>query len=297
MKNQIIFLSLILLVGQSFAAMTFVPPKLNPKRTALVVVIHGCLQSAEAMALGTGWNLIAERENLVVLYPQVPSGTNMIGCWNWYLPENQRADSGQLKNLRDQIQAVKKSLQIESASTFLVGISSGGATVSGLMACYPSDFAAGAVHSGPSYGLAKNIQEAEKVLKEGPSSVNSDGTLPCHPQKFVGDLIVVQGLADQVVHPGHADRLVTDFLPGSKPLKALEKTENGLSFSATNYFIQGKRRGRVILVKDLPHAWSGFNLNQRYPDQTQLPFFSSKGPSATNWIWEFFKTSELVKRE
>lgn len=305
MKQKITLGILLLLCHQAFGLMTYVPLKFDSKNTSVVVVIHGCLQTPESMALGSGWNQIADKENIVVVYPQIPAGSNMIGCWNWFMPENQRADSGQLREVYDQIKKFKETLKIQKAPTFLAGISSGGATVAGLIACFPNDFKAAAIHSGPSYGLARNLQEGEKVLKEGPSAAPAVSDLPCKPQQFEGSLIVLQGTADQTVHPQHVDRLIADFLPGSKPVKALEKTENGLSYTMTNHFVKGQRRGRTILIKDLPHAWSGFNLNLKYPEllgpqgkfPTQLPFFSAQGPSATDWMWEFFETSKLVNRE
>ena len=61
--------------------------------------------------------------------------------------------------------------------------------------------------------------------------------------------------------------------------------------------MEKKIKAQTILIKDFGHEWSGSNLNQRHglvPNPlltTKIPFFSSKGPSATNLAWEFFKES------
>ncbi len=265
----------------------------------MIVVIHGCLQSAESMALGSGWNQIAEKNNLVVFYPQAPEGSNPVGCWNWFLPENQRADSGQLKNIMDEIASLKKMLQIEKAPLYATGISSGAATVAGLLACYPHDFSAAALHSGPSYGLAQSYLEGEKILKEGPPDTKATSSF-CHPRDFSGSLLVIQGSADKVVNPKNAQRIMTDFIGTSSSATAKPMPEeNGLKFS-TSFYERGSTRGQLVMIEGLPHAWSGFAGNLKYAQfvgpgrpfgPTQIPFFSEQGPSATNMIWDFFDSS------
>lgn len=241
------------------AALVYTPASFQPKTARVVVVIHGCLQSAEIMSLGTGWNAIAERENLAIIYPQVPAGSNPIHCWSWYLPENQRRDSGQLSFLMQEINTAVRRLRLRSPEIFVTGISSGAAMVSGLLACYPEAFKGGAVHSGPSYGLAQNLADGAGVLKDGPPAGNAS-PLPCEPSRFDGKLLVIQGLADQVVHPRNAMRVIADF---------------------------SNARSRLLEVEGLGHAWAGYP-----PAPKRLspppPFFSEQGPDATQVMWNFF---------
>lgn len=76
------------------AALIYLPPNFKPETAKVVVVIHGCLQSAEVMALATGWDRIADRENLAIYYPQVPADSDSNDCWGWFWPKNQKAESG-----------------------------------------------------------------------------------------------------------------------------------------------------------------------------------------------------------
>lgn len=277
------------------ASLLFVPSHLDAKRAKIVVVIHGCLQSAESMALGTGWNQIAELNNLVIIYPQVPEGSNPLSCWSWYLPENQRSDSGQLKTVFEEIKSVQRLLKLKNPDVFATGISSGAATVAGLLACFPNEFKAGAIHSGPSYGLAQTLEDGEKTLKEGPLSAVSKGS--CQPRSFSGSILVIQGSADSVVNPSHGKRIISDFIGNAEAVATKEDATGDLAYSTSDYLSEKSGKGRLIMVQGLGHAWSGFAANLKHGNllgpkskiPTHLPFFANEGPSATNLIWEFFK--------
>ncbi|MBX2986280.1 MAG: PHB depolymerase family esterase [Bdellovibrionaceae bacterium] len=300
MKSLLVFL----MMGMGLSAkagMVYVPVAMKPETAKLVVVLHGCLQSAEAMALGTGWNQLADAGNIVVLYLQVPAGSNPLNCWSWFLPENQRPDSGQLRGIHEEVNSLKESLRLKNPDTFVVGLSSGAVTAAGLLACFPDDFTAGALHSGASYGLARTLEEAEKVLKEGPSTATSRG--PCRPERFTGSLMVVHGSLDTVVHPQNAWRLIADFVTKNPPSSQQEMKD--LDHPATVFDFDSEKgtRGRVVMIMGLGHAWSGFSKNLRlghllgpgakFP--TRLPFFSDTGPNATQLMWDFFKEISAKK--
>ncbi len=290
-----LLLAILSFSGGSFAALVYTPTPFDKSKAKIVVVVHGCLQSAESMALGTGWDQLADAGNFVVIYPQVSKGSNPVDCWGWYLQDNQKRETGQLAEIMREVQSAKKALDLKDPDVFAVGISSGAATVAGLLACFPKDFKAGALHSGPSYGLAKTLHEGEQVLKHGPSPEIS--TAPCRPRDFIGDVMAIQGTSDPVVNPKNADRVLFDFLGVTEPSSVKEAKDGGLEFTVSEFRSDKGGRGRLILIKGLGHAWSGFTQNLRHaailgPQSkipTQIPFFSDKGPSATNLMWEFFK--------
>src|ERR1700753_3825260 len=59
-----------------------------PERAPLVVVLHGCGQSASAYANGAGWCELADRLGFAVLAPEQSPANNMNGCFNWFLPDD-----------------------------------------------------------------------------------------------------------------------------------------------------------------------------------------------------------------
>lgn len=283
------------MTSTGLASMVYVPETFDSKTARVVVVIHGCLQSAEAMAAGTGWNGIADRHNLVIIYPQVPSGSHPMDCWSWYLSGNQSSTSGQLKILRDDVQKQIQRLELSNPLVFVTGISSGGAMAAGLMACFPAEFAAGAIHSAPSYGVATNLKESVKILKEGPGPkpVNKG---PCKPQDFTGPVLVLHGLRDEVVNPQNAEGIITSFKGNDFQERQSERRVNGIALSQTDYFREGQLQVRQIKIPHLAHAWSGADktlrntsfVNSKAKIPTILPFFEPSNPSSTDLIWDFW---------
>src|ERR1700726_1348835 len=67
----------------------------------LIVMLHGCTQTALDFARGTGMNLLAEQYGFVVLYPQQTRTANQNLCWNWFLPANQQRGSGEPASIVD----------------------------------------------------------------------------------------------------------------------------------------------------------------------------------------------------
>ncbi|MBI3564947.1 MAG: PHB depolymerase family esterase [Elusimicrobia bacterium] len=228
----------------------FVPSK--PKvPAALVVMLHGCEQDADAVAAVTRWDALAEREGFFVLYPNQQWGRNPYNCWNWFFPYNQAAGYGEPAEIAASVRAVLALHPVDRARVFVAGLSSGGAEAAVMLACYPDLFAAGAVHSGVSYALVSDAAGALEVMKRGPEGRRGGGL--CDPAASSGGALVVHGAADPVIAPANADRLVADFSGGPS---------------------------RKVLVEGLGHAWSG--------GPAGLPYSDPKGPDATALMWAFF---------
>lgn len=282
------------------SAMVYIPQSFSPQNAKVIVVIHGCLQSAESMALGSGWNQKAQDHNLVIIYPQVPLGSHALDCWSWFNPENQKATSGQLLYIRNQINTWKKTLKIPQAPVYVAGISSGGATVSGLLACFPNDFAAGAIHSGVSYGLATTQEEAESILKYGPKP-DLVPNRECHPKNYKKPILIIHGSRDQLVNPLNTNAIIDDFLSHAKLDKTEQNTANGLIYRVESYLNHNHSiAGRLVTVEGLGHAWAGYVENLKHSHllgpkkgfPTIVPFFTDRGPSSTNLIFDFFTEVE-----
>ena len=68
----------------------FVPEHLQ-RAPALVVVLHGCGQTAAGYDFGTGWSTLAERYGFALLMPEQQASNNANTCFNWFNPEDTRA--------------------------------------------------------------------------------------------------------------------------------------------------------------------------------------------------------------
>ena len=68
----------------------YVPEQL-PRAPALVVVLHGCGQTAAAYDFGTGWSTLAKRYGFALLMPEQQGANNANTCFNWFNPGDSRA--------------------------------------------------------------------------------------------------------------------------------------------------------------------------------------------------------------
>ena len=57
-------------------------------RLPLIVMLHGCRQTAVEFAEGTRMNAGAEEHFCAVLYPEQSRRSNAQRCWNWFEPES-----------------------------------------------------------------------------------------------------------------------------------------------------------------------------------------------------------------
>ena len=65
----------------------YVPASAERRARGLVVMLHGCTQTPEDFAAGTGMNALAEAHGLLVAYPGQTAADNPNACWNWFRPE------------------------------------------------------------------------------------------------------------------------------------------------------------------------------------------------------------------
>jgi poly(hydroxyalkanoate) depolymerase family esterase len=135
------------------------PPGLRPGRP-LVVYLHGCNQTVGEAMSATGWNRLADNENVAVLYPEQVKATNSsapladgngIACWNWFLPDDQVRGAGEPGVLAGMTQAVAAQLRSDRSRVYLEGISAGAAMTVILASTYPDVYAAAGALAGCSY--------------------------------------------------------------------------------------------------------------------------------------------------
>ena len=142
----------------------YVPAALAPG-SALVVVLHGCTQTAAGYDLGAGWSTLADRYGIVVVFPEQQSANNPNRCFNWFLPgDTNRSRRGALDS--------SDGCALSPITTRRHGSSAracrrGGAMTSVMLATYPDVFAAGAHYCRPplwrrrqrSAGVRKHVPE------------------------------------------------------------------------------------------------------------------------------------------
>ena len=136
---------------------------------ALVVVLHGCTQTAAGYDLGAGWSTLADRYGFALLLPEQQRSNNPNGCFNWFQPAHSRRDQGEPLSIRQMIEKSVVDHGIDRRRVFITGLSAGGAMTSNMLACYPEVFAGGAIVAGLPYGAATTVQQAFQSMYQSPS--------------------------------------------------------------------------------------------------------------------------------
>ncbi len=135
-----------------------------PPMAPLVVVLHGCTQTAEAFAAGSGWLALADRHGFAVLAPEQVQANNPNRCFNWFAPDDVERGRGEAASIVAMVGHAIARHGLDPSRVFVTGLSAGGAMTLAMLASYPDVFAAGAVVAGLPFGVARNVQEAMRAM-------------------------------------------------------------------------------------------------------------------------------------
>jgi poly(hydroxyalkanoate) depolymerase family esterase len=202
---------------------TFAPPDL-PAGSPLVVVLHGCGQTAAGYDMGAGWSTLAKRYGFALLLPQQQKSNNPNGCFNWFLTGDIERGHGEPLSIRQMIEQMVSEHGVDRRRVFITGLSAGGAMTSVMLATYPDVFAGGAIIAGLPYDAATNIQQAFARMTQCPprtarawgdlvrSASPSDLASPTlAAAKVWPRLSVWHGGADTIVVPSNANEIVKQW--------------------------------------------------------------------------------------
>ncbi len=182
---------------------------------ALVVVLHGCTQTAAAYDQGSGWSHLADRHGFALLFPQQRRTNNPNLCFNWFSPDDARRGRGEAASISQMVRHLAAQYGLDSSRSFITGLSAGGAMTSAMLASYSELFAGGAVIAGLPFATADSVPEAlERMRGQGSptrgelaasaiAAATHDGPMPT--------LSVWHGTNDTTVVPANATALVDQW--------------------------------------------------------------------------------------
>lgn len=190
------------------ASRFYLPDDYSPGRP-LVVVLHGCTQSADAYDHHSGWSQLADQEGFALLYPEQQRLNNPNLCFNWFRPGDASRDRGEALSIRNMIGAMVARHGIDRSRIFITGLSAGGAMAAVMLATYPEVFAGGAIIAGLPHGVAATVPEAFDRMRGhgGPNEVELRAILRrASPHSGPWPTISIwHGTADQTVVPSNAE--------------------------------------------------------------------------------------------
>lgn len=283
----------------------YVPRGWHARRTrAMVVMLHGCGQSPEDLAAGTRMNELADEHGFIAVYPGQTRSAHALRCWNWYTPDNQRAEAGEPAIIAGITQHVAHAHGVDMQRIYVAGMSAGGSMAAIMGATYPDLYAAVGVHSGVPYRAASSVWSAVSTMKTGrptraawpvawphpwhPWSTTEPGTGEA-PAETV-PTIVFHGDDDEVVHPHnglavvrHARAHEVRHGRGRMRTRAHQnQMPDGRSYTRTVYTdADGCALLEHWLVHGAGHTWSGGSGQGSYTD--------TRGPDASQEMVRFFQ--------
>lgn len=260
----------------------FVPSDARPN-LPLVVMLHGCTQSPDDFAAGTGMNARAEAEGFLVAYPAQSGRANGQRCWNWFQPVDQGRDSGEAGIIAGLTRAIIAEHRVDPTRVYIAGLSAGGAAAVNIARAYPDLYAAVGIHSGLAAGCARDVSTALTVMRLGPVAA-TDGAV----STVRVPTIVFHGESDGTVNPRNGEQALAQAgIDGLTPEAAEAVSPGGLPYTRTRY---ADADGRVAvegwIVRGLGHAWSGGHAAGSYTDP--------RGPDATRAMLDFFRVNPLA---
>ncbi len=137
----------------------YLPEKLE-RGAPLVVVLHGCTQTAAGYDHHSGWSRLADEAGFALLYPEQQRSNNPNLCFNWFEPGDVARDRGEALSIYQMIKAMLGTHMLDPKRVYVTGLSAGGAMAGAMLASYPDVFAAGAVLSGLAFGSAVTVPQA-----------------------------------------------------------------------------------------------------------------------------------------
>ncbi|MDN7819854.1 extracellular catalytic domain type 1 short-chain-length polyhydroxyalkanoate depolymerase [Burkholderia vietnamiensis] len=252
----------------------------------LVVMLHGCKQTAESFAAGTRICRVAARAGFAVLLPEQAKTAHSHRCWNWHGD----ASLSEAPAIASLVDAIVRERGFDRDRVYLAGMSAGAGLAARLAIDYPDRFAAVGLHSGPAIAPPLSTMAAMSVMRRGLRDDPIRTVDTCVDTRHYPGMpaLIVHGGLDTVVAEQNAvqlgvalarlNRLIDE---AGEPHVGEQRTYTHDGVRYTDYLRGGRVIVRVCIVHGLAHAWSGGDPREA--------FHSATGPDATAMFWNFFR--------
>jgi feruloyl esterase len=243
------------------AMFLYVPPVAPKADASLIVLLHGCGQTAARFAADTGWIALADRLGIPLLLPEQSGENNQGRCFNWFRPLHVRRGSGEAQSIRQMVDTTVARFASNPRRVFVAGLSAGGAMAAALLAAYPDVFSGGAIVAGLPVGAARSTAEALARMADAEHGRTGDALAQrvreASPEGFAAPwprVSIWHGLSDDVVDPANA-RLLAEQWSAVHGLTSRAHTSEEDGARRTTWAASDRPAVELWMLSDLPHAW------------------------------------------
>lgn len=268
----------------------------------LVVMLHGCKQTATDFAASTRMNPLAERKGFAVLYPQQSAASDSNRCWHWYKRATQQGQ-GDVMLIAEMIKQVQSKHRLDTSRTYVAGLSAGAGLAAILALRHPELIAAAGLHSSPVFGTSDSPLSGFQAMQQGASLKHREAAAEFAAEQpaFPGmPVMLIHGKNDSVVRRVNVDHLTAQFtlidapfITSAQPvLRSYVGRTGGRSprhaYKTATYYAGRKPAVVKCEIDALGHAWSG--------GEGSFDYSTPEGPDATLLLWNFFALQKRVKK-
>lgn len=266
----------------------------NIENPALVVLLHGCAQNGNELALQSGLSGLAKKHNFALLLPQQGLSNNIKRCFNWYSADDFTRNEGETLSLKNMITSMKA--RLGSKEVYIIGLSAGGAMASGMLANYPSLFTSGAVVAGIPFPCADGLMQGISCMRNGPSQTPDELVAlvkKINPtQKTWPTLSVWTGVKDSIVNSLNSSMLAQQWAS----LSALDHTpiiNKKSGYTITRWHNSAKEaQVELIEVSNLDH---GIMVNPKVENGgVESDYLLASPVSTVKHVIDFWQLSSYI---
>jgi poly(3-hydroxybutyrate) depolymerase len=250
---------------------------------ALVLVLHGCAQTASGDVINNGdggfnWKTVADQYGAVVLAPNATGNVANFHCWDYYGTSHTRT-SGHDGVLLDLINRFKNDPQyaIDPNQVYVTGLSSGGGQTMVLGCLAPDVFAGIGINAGPSVGTSSNqIGSVPSGYTSTTAKTNCVNMAGSYASSFSTQIAnAIWGTSDFTVGQAYGPlemEAMRMIYGGSYTSTSITVAGGGSGSQHTD--ANGKLRTSQIAVSGMGHAWPAGSggQNTNYVDATRVNY-------------------------
>ncbi len=207
-------------------------PTALPANAPLVIVLHGCTQTATQYATESGWNTLADQHSFYTVFPEQNTANNSSRCFNWYNYADQNKGQGEAFSIKQMVDYMTSHYNIDASRIYVTGLSAGACMTSIMLACYPEVISKGAIMAGTAFKSSTNAFTASNAMNGfvTHSAVAWGDSVRKQNPLYTGafpKVALFQGVNDPVVNANN----VTEIIKQWTNIHATDQTYDSVDYS------------------------------------------------------------------